>query len=527
MSRLRFLAGVLAGVLAALLAVPRAHAQTIDTIVIERRDIFGPASGAPPLLAKLGDGLHMRTSDRTIRRALYLDQGMPYDSARIAEAERGLRMLAIFRDVRIDTTRVDTQAGPRFGVVVRTADGWSTKPQLEYRSTAGDVTWQLGLVEENLLGTATLFAAVFGRTPDRDYLSLTYGNQDSLTRRSRIDMRFDNLTDGHVGAWRYGVPFYETTTPGALLTYGQVANQRVLVYRAGVLAESWQRRIFVAGLFGGLASAATPTSYSRFTLRAVVRREDYAPDTVAVIGRSIFGQVGLGFETARVHWAVRERLDSYGRREDVDLSSRLSAGVSVLPGFFGYDAAHRGVGLETVVQTGHEWADLLAVATVRAHGVVNGNGLDTGRVAGRLAAAIFPPRQALLLALEGALARDPAPGGEYDLWLERTGPRLFGAHAFTGTRAYSVTLEDRIALTDEFLGLLALGIAPFVDQGGAWYTDDARRTGGNAGLAIRIGPTRATSGEVFELAGGWRWSSDRTVEGWAVSFGTAYRFFAR
>jgi len=516
-----------AAMLVVLAAAARAaRAQTIDTIIIERQDIFGPASGAPPLVAKLGDALHVRTSDRTIRRALYLDPGMPYDSARVAEAERGLRALSIFRDVRIDTVRVDTTGIERFGVLVHTEDGWSTKPQLEYRSTAGDVTWQLGLVEENLLGTATLFAAVYGRTPDRDYLSLTYGNQAFLTRRSRIDLRFDKLTDGTNGAWRYGVPFYETTTPAALLTYGQAGDQRVLVYRSGVVAESWQRRIAVAGVTGGIATAATPLSYTRLSARAVVRREDYAPDSLGTVTtRSVFGELGLEVEAARVRWAVREHLDSYARHEDVDLSSIASAGVSALPRAFGYDAAHAGVGLEAAMQGGHEWSNLLAAASVRAHGVVNGSGVDTGRVAGRFAMAAFPPRQALLLKVEAGVTRDPAPGGEYDLWLQRTGPRLFGAHAFTGTRAYSVTFEDRIVLTEDLLSLFALGFAPFVDQGGAWFTSDGHRTGGNAGLAVRVGPTRAASGEVFEFAGGWRWSSDPAVGGWALSFGTSYRFF--
>jgi len=516
-----------AALLAVLAAAPRAaRAQTIDTIIIERRDIFGPASGAPPLVARLGDALHVRTSDRTIRRALTLDPGMPFDSARVAEAERGLRALSIFRDVRIDTVRVDTAGDPRFGVRVQTEDGWSTKPQLEYRSTAGDVTWQVGIVEENLLGTATLFAAVYGRTPDRDYVSLTYGNQSFLSRRARLDLRFDKLTDGTAGAWRYGVPFYGTTTPAALLTYGQAGDQRVLVYRAGVLAESWRRRIAVAGLTGGIAASATPFSYARFTARAVVRREDYAPDSLGdVASRSVFGEVGVGFEAARVRWAVRRHLDSYGRREDVDLSTAVSAGVSALPRAFGYDAAHAGAGLEAGLQGGREWSRFLAAASVRAHGVVTGGGVDTGRVAGRIAVAAFPPRQALLLKLEGGLARDPAPGGEYDLWAQRTGPRLFGAHAFTGTRAYSLIVEDRVVITEDLMSLVAIGVAPFVDLGGAWFSSDSRRTGGNAGVALRIGPTRAASGEVFELAGGWRWSSDAAIGGWALSFGTSYRFF--
>ncbi len=507
---------------------PAAAAQTIDTIVVVRQDIFGPASGAPPLIARIGDGLHVRTAERTIRRALHLDPGMPYDSARVAEAERGLRAMAIFRDVRIDTARIDAQGGARFGVVVRTADGWSTKPQVEYRTTAGDVTWQLGLVEENLLGTATLFAAVYGRTPDRDYLSLTYGNQAFLTRRSRLDLRFDNLTDGHAGSWQFGLPFYESTTPRSFVTYGAAADHRIVIYRAGIMAEEWRRRAFTAGVVAGVATSAAPAGYTRLLLRAGVRREDYAPDSAAAaMDRSVFGLVGLVLETARVRWAIRQGLDSYGRREDVDLSMRASVGVSALPRAFGYAGTHRGAGLAAALQAGREWPRLLVVAGAQAHGVVGGGMLDSGRVSGRVTAVAFAPRQAILFAAHAAAADGVAPGGEYDLWLQRTGPRLFGAHAFSGTRVYAATLEDRVLLTEELIGLLSVGVAPFVDVGGAWYPGDGRLHGGNAGIALRFGPTRAASGEVLELAGGWRWSSDRSTGGWAVSFGTAYRFFTR
>src|SRR2546430_2805999 len=47
-------------------------------------------------------------------------------------------------------------------------------------------------------------------------------------------------------------------------------------------------------------------------------------------------------------------------------------------------------------------------------------------------------RQTLIFHLEGGALRRPKPGDEFDLWRDSKGPRLFGAHAFTGTDRKSV-----------------------------------------------------------------------------------------
>src|SRR5207237_1192935 len=105
----------------------------------------------------------------------------------------------------------------------------------------------------------------------------------------------------------------------------------------------------------------------------------------------------------------------------------------------------------------------------------------------------------LLHAEAGALKR-PKPGAEFDLWVQRKGPRVFGIHQLTGSRMVWLALEDRILVRDELWSLVGLGVAPFFDYGGAWYPDEPARLGGNAGLALRMGPTRSVHGDVAEFA---------------------------
>jgi hypothetical protein len=81
--------------------------------------------------------------------------------------------------------------------------------------------------------------------------------------------------------------------------------------------------------------------------------------------------------------------------------------------------------------------------------------------------------------------------------------------------------EDRILVAEDVWGLMGLGLAPFVDYGGAWYETEAARLGGDAGLALRFGPTRAVRGDAGELAVGYRFGVGK---GWAIALRRGFSF---
>ena len=117
------------------------------------------------------------------------------------------------------------------------------------------------------------------------------------------------------------------------------------------------------------------------------------------------------------------------------------------------------------------------------------------------------------------MLRRPKPGVQFNPWVDQTGPRLFDAHAFTGNRTVWLVVEDRILVADDVAGLVGVGLAPFVEWGGAWDDDESPRIGGDVGLALRLGPTRAVRGDVEEIAFGWRFgASVPTGARWELSF---------
>jgi Omp85 superfamily domain len=489
------------GVLAVAPCVAQTHqsAERVDSIIIENRNVFDLDDDAPNWVARLANGLHVRTRQWVIRRHLLLNRGDPFDRARMEESERALRSLGIFRSVRVDSVR---SADGKLAVRAVTADGWSTQPQLSFSSVGGDKTWEIGFLERNFLGTGQEVAVRYGRDPDRRRLDFEFVNPHFFGRRTELSARYGNLSDGSKGDWRVGLPFYETAARYSLESFGQVADERVLQFRDGALLDSTRHHLFQVGINGGVALQATTHAYTRLWGAWEWRREDFAASEMSPFPYSVFTTFRAGFELGSIRFRVLEQFNSYARREDVDLSPRLRVGVVV----------QSGVGYEVSGQTSAVWKRGFALLRVSA------NGLDSTRTKGELTiVSQNVGRHTMIAHAEGGLLSHPRPGAEFDPWLDQSGPRLFGIHSFTGTRTTWLALEDRIVVADNILGLLAFGLAPFFDYGGAWFADESPRQGGDVGLSLRFGPTRAVRGNAEEVAFGYMFGQGVRGKRWGIS----------
>src|SRR3989441_733308 len=428
----------------------------IDTIVVVNHNIFDLQDDAPGFLARLANGLHVTTRAGVIRRTLLVNPGDRYDSAR---------------------------------------------------------------VEESLLGTATSLAAVYQKTPDRTILDLRYVSPHFFGRRMRLGAEYASKSDGKRGVWSLGVPFYETGARRALVTDGEAASERVLRFRDGRPDTTVWRRALRFSVSAGIASHATSRGYVRLWVGGQWRREDFGPESLlSVFPRSTFAAPGAGVDVGHGRFQVLEPFNSYARREDVDVSQLLHLGLWAAPRAWGYPSGRAGLGPEASGQVSALWPGGFVVLRGAANGVYAAGGLDTARVTGSVTVASQSlRRQTLVLHLEGGALRQPKPGAEFDLWVLQKGPRVFGIHEFTGDRMVWLALEDRLLIRDELWGLVGVGVAPFFDYGGAWYAAHPVPLGGDVGLSLRLGPTRAIHGDVGEFALGYRFGKGFAGSHWAIA----------
>jgi outer membrane translocation and assembly module TamA len=73
--------------------------------------------------------------------------------------------------------------------------------------------------------------------------------------------------------------------------------------------------------------------------------------------------------------------------------------------------------------------------------------------------------------------------------------------------------------------LVGIGVAAFVDHGGAWYAGSPRRTGTDAGFGLRIGSARFPSVNGAARADiAYRFPNDVEQGGWVLVLGTGFVF---
>jgi hypothetical protein len=269
---------------------------------------------------------------------------------------------------------------------------------------------------------------------------------------------------------------------------------------------------------------AGPGGFVRVGLFGGVRREAYLAieDTALAIPDSVFGTIGAVTELSRPRFIEVTHYNGFAREEDLDLGSRVLLGFGMALESLGYPRG--GVAPFVEVQTGLGTPAAFARLGVNANGLLTSAGIDSGRVsAGLTLASRLIPRHATVLHVEAGVQKNAVPGAEFDLG-HGLGPRAFKPHAFTGTRAVWGVAEHRVFLWDELFGLFGLGLAGFVDYGGAWFADQAARHGGDVGIGLRGGATSATGPNVGRLDLAYRFGDGITGSRWVVSFGTAYQF---
>jgi hypothetical protein len=498
-----------------------ATGSLVRAVAVESRDVFD-ITPESPWYARLMNRLHVTTREGVIRRELLLRPGEPYDSARAAESERNLRGLRAFRSVHVDSVRGDS------GLAVRvvTADAWTTSPYFTIRTSGSQAVWGAGVTEDNLLGRLISAGVLFTHEPDRNALQLLLGAPRIIADRVGVAASYADLTDGRSAAFETGLPFLSLSARKALTVGAQTFDGRVLRYTNGdpVPSDSLHRRVAVVRLVAGHAPRASPRGYLRLGLTGQLRREDFASQPPPHgLPRTVTGAVLVTAEARRASYIVTQNYRDIGPQEDVDLSPTLRLGASLAPRQWGYE--HTGVGPLLNVNVGRAFAHGFSILQAGASTLYGGAGLDSGTFT-LASTTVFQwgSRQTGVLYVGGGRQVNPYPGAEFDLGLIR-GPRAFPQHAFTGDRYFFGSAEYRWTAIPELMQLFGIGLAGFVDYGGAWFGGSPRRTGTDVGLGLRWGSARfpsVTGATRVDLA--YRFGNDAHRSGWVLVLGTGFVF---
>lgn len=504
-----------------------AEPPAIDSIVIEPQNVFTESAAARNWLYRTANSLRFSTNPGVVKRELLFEPGEEFDAARLAETERNLRGLNIFRSVEVDTVREDG----RLLAVVRTQDAWSTLPIFTGRfASDGTITGRIGLTERNVGGTGNFLSLAYRKDTDRDG-----GDFGGLWRRvagSQIDAgaSLDILSDGNAAGWTVGDPWRSLEDRFFLRLGGATADRRRLQYVALSASRRdtirYRQHLFAQQVAVGFAPVASSRRVVRVGATASLRNERYLlsaeTDGPSTVPDSVQGDVGLFASFEQPRYRVVGYVDGLNK-QDIDLTTGVAVSLRLAPSAFGYERT--GVGPAISVRGGATRGPLLLRAAIAANGLFNSAGLDSGRVVASVTGgAITGSRHATLVHVQGGVMEGPAPGREFDLGFSAP-PRSFEPHAFVGTRALWGTLEHRWYVLPRILDQFGAALAGYTDFGGAWYEGQTPRWGAEVGVGIRTSSRLAPGAESSRIDLGYRLGSGFDGSRIVLSVGTGFVFF--
>jgi hypothetical protein len=497
-------------------------AMIVRGVLVERHGVFDPEEETS-WWARMGNALHVTTRRRVVEREILFRAGEPFDSVRIAETARNLRALGVFRRVLIDSIRTDS------GLVLRvtTKDGWSIRPTVDLSKVGSQTAWALGLEELNLFGNAAYGSLTYSDHPDRNTITAVFRQPRLFANKVYLQAGVQDRSDGRSLSFGMGQPFLTLSSRTGASLGALDFDGDVLRFFEGERTASLvlRRRYALLRLDAARAVAASPHGFVRLGFLGQVRRDDFVERSLLAttpFPRTVTAAIGPYLWVNRASYAVVRNFRSFLREEDIDLSEGFLLGTYLAPDAFGYD--RDGLGLQANLLAGTRLPAGFATVRAQATGLVHGDGLDSGTV--RLTGTWFVqplPKHSVTLFAQGGWQKNPVPGEEFDLGLGR-GPRAFYAHAFTGDRFINVTAEYRWTLAEDLWSVMGFGLAGFVDHGGAWYDSAPRRTGTDAGVGIRFGPSRTAEGGTLSIDLARRFATDAQAAGWAIVVSRVTRF---
>ncbi len=162
-------------------------------------------------IATWANRIHFKTQRAVIERELLFKTGDQLDPARLAETERNLRAIGIFRNAQLTAT----DDGPgRADVNVATQDAWTLDPQVSLSFLGGsNVTGGIGIAEYNLFGFGKAAEIFHSAELYRNVDVIGYNDPRILGSHWHLLAQGSEDSDGRIRHLLLEYPFYSIEVP--------------------------------------------------------------------------------------------------------------------------------------------------------------------------------------------------------------------------------------------------------------------------------------------------------------------------
>ena len=477
----------------------------IGRIIVRNNNIFDTDNpDENTVLFRLGNRLHIRTREATIRDRLLFHPGDRYRGRTLAETERLLREAPQLYDARV---RPIAWHNGVVDIEVRTRDVWTLNPGISFGRAGGKNSGGIELEERNLLGLGTELQLAYKSSVDRDSIRVNYHDSNVGSSWWDLNLTYADNSDGQARDFSLQQPFYAFDTRRSM--GGSIGDGRRIEsrYDLGEIVDQFEVESRGARLFLGWSDGLRDGWVTRLTVGLSFEHDRFNPVAGKYPTRTLPAERKLAYPW--IAWERRQEKfrkdrnrDQIRRTEDLSLGWRMDAMLGLAIPSLGADrnawifsaAVEKGFDL-TPRQT------LLLSADVDGR-VEHGSGRDI-----RLSQSLrYYFRQSFhrltFLSLESSVDVDPDADRQLLLGGDN-GLRGYPLRYQGGEGYWLLTAEQRLYTNWYPFRLFNIGAAIFADAGAAWgdnpFGSKPQGLLRDVGFGLRLGNSRSALGQIIHV----------------------------
>lgn len=525
----------LAAALAAAASPSRAQAPAtgspISEIRFEGHEVFDPANpDESARIFRLADQVHVRTREAVIRRELLFKPGDPYDPALVAETERNLRRLPLFRKVAIEG--VQTSSGTV--VYVRTWDSWTLDVAAQFSRVGGANAAKLGLGDRNILGYGKAASVGYAKSGGSVTRSLEYQDPQFLGRRVNYRMSAQEGSDSRAYGLAVSRPFFASITRSQFSGGFDYAEGRTTVLERGIEPIGLARqRSYDANLTYGYAFAATPSLTRRLTVGLRHRRLEFTSveDPAAapwIPDAERHTDVQVTGEYQELAYIKQRRVQKLSKDEDVNLGLVVSPSLTYGPRWSVLGATGEETTPAVTISKGAGSGEPQFAVLKAGYSSTYFNGGDPMRLATAETQYYCHVGQVHTLATRVEFDQGWRLDAPHLLYLgDDNGLRGYHAKQLQGTRKFVFNAEDRVFLFQNLMKLVDGGAAAFFDTGSAWQPERRMSLAdfkSSVGIGLRLAAARSADNNPVRIDLAHALNDNNFNSRWTVSIQAGHAF---
>ncbi len=498
--------------------------QRIRRITIEIKDVFEDQDDLGSFYRTV-NSLKINTKEDVVRRELLFKEGDLYDPFLIQESERFLRSLPFLRRVKI----TPIPEGEFIDVQVTVQDTWTLIPQLGFSLGGGSNKSQIGIAESNVLGYGKRAEILLANDEDRQKIEAVYHDKRFWGSSKQLTVGGFDRSDGYRGFGSFGQPFRSLAQRSAWNTSADVSDTIGRLFENGDESFIFRDEHIEGSLRYFLSQGEPDILVKRIGLGYDYEKDDFSEadasdfDDIDLDPSSVsqdpdlladdreFSGPTVGVERIESQFFSLNYIDRFERVQDFAMGNHYSLQ-------FTYAAEALGSERDTIlVSTSDTDGWKLSPSSfirgeVGASSRLNADGFDNtlfraeARYYNVLGSKFFNNFFLGKHTIAGNFAFNFGEGLDKDRQFTlgaNNGLRGYENRAFNGDKSFVMNFEDRFHIVEDFMRLINIGGAVFVDAGGMSH----RAVGDvftknfhtDVGIGLRFGLPRAGSGGVLRV----------------------------